>query len=121
LDGNITGIMYGSHLHLFCAMTIMIKDKIKMVIFLVDTGSPTTFISGEVLHSFGMEVADPKNDYINVNINNRRARAMMSRSHFEDICIIGMSFLNANKVGLHAFCGDDIFYLNFDEEFEGEE
>jgi hypothetical protein len=42
----------------------------------------------------------------------------MSHSHFEDICIIGMSFLSANKVGLHAFCGDNIFYLNFDEEFE---
>ncbi|CAG8744214.1 499_t:CDS:2, partial [Rhizophagus irregularis] len=94
LDGDITGIMYGLHLHLFCATTIKIKNKIKMVIFLVDTRSSVTFISREVLHSFGIEIADP------------------------DICILGMPFLNENKVSLHAFCGDDIFYLNFDEEFE---
>ncbi|CAB4400068.1 hypothetical protein RhiirA5_426376 [Rhizophagus irregularis] len=117
LDGNITGIMYGIYLHLFCATTIRIKNKIKMVIFLVNIGSPTTFISGEVLHSFGIEMADPVNDYIDVNINNRRVQAMMSHSHFENICIIGMSFLNANKVGFHTFYGDDIFHLNFDEEF----
>ncbi|POG78626.1 hypothetical protein GLOIN_2v1472979 [Rhizophagus irregularis DAOM 181602=DAOM 197198] len=88
-----------------------------MVIFLVNIGSPTTFISGEVLHSFGIEMADPVNDYIDVNINNKRVQAMMSHSHFENICIIGMSFLNANKVGFHTFYGDDIFHLNFDEEF----
>jgi hypothetical protein len=44
LDGDITGIMYGPHLLLFCATTIRIKNKIKMVIFLVDsTGSPTLY------------------------------------------------------------------------------
>ncbi|GBC54470.1 hypothetical protein GLOIN_2v1766531 [Rhizophagus irregularis DAOM 181602=DAOM 197198] len=118
LDGDITGIMYGLHLHLFCATTIKIKNKIKMVIFLVDTRSSVTFISREVLHSFGIEIADPVNDYINVKINSRGAWAKVSHSHFKDICILGMPFLNENKVSLHAFCGDDIFYLNFDEEFE---
>ncbi|POG78637.1 hypothetical protein GLOIN_2v1766531 [Rhizophagus irregularis DAOM 181602=DAOM 197198] len=93
LDGDITGIMYGLHLHLFCATTIKIKNKIKMI-------------------------ADPVNDYINVKINSRGAWAKVSHSHFKDICILGMPFLNENKVSLHAFCGDDIFYLNFDEEFE---
>jgi hypothetical protein len=45
---------------------------------------------------------------------------MMSHSHFANVCLIGMSFLNANKVGLHTFCREDIFYLNFDEEFDEE-
>src|SRR3954471_12079359 len=63
LDGDITGIMYGPHFRLFCATTIRIKNKIKMVIFLVDTGSPTTFISEEVLRSFGIEISDPVNNY----------------------------------------------------------
>ncbi|RGB39569.1 hypothetical protein C1646_664506 [Rhizophagus diaphanus] len=116
LDGNITGIIYGPYLRLFFATTIRIKNMIKMVIFLINIGSPTTFISGEVLRSFGIEMADPVNDYIDVNINNRRVQAMMSHSHFENICIIGMSFLNANKVGFHTFYGDYIFYLNFNKE-----
>jgi hypothetical protein len=45
---------------------------------------------------------------------------MMSHSHFANVCLIGMSFLNANKVGFHTFCREDIFYLNFDEEFDEE-
>ena len=68
-----------------------------------------------MLYSFGIEIADPMNDYIRININNKRTCAKVSHVHFKNICILGMSFLNANKVGLHAFCGDDIFYINFDE------
>jgi hypothetical protein len=60
LDGDITRIMYGFHLHLFCTTTVRKKDKIKMVIFLIDTGSSITFISEEVLYSFGITVADPE-------------------------------------------------------------
>ncbi|GES99833.1 hypothetical protein GLOIN_2v1766521 [Rhizophagus clarus] len=118
LKGNIPGIMYGPHLRLFCATTIRIKDKIKMVTFLIDTGSSTTFISREVLCSFGIEMDDPVNDYINVGINGRNARVKMSHSHFEKVCTMGMLFLNTHKVDIHAFCGNDIFYLNFDEEKE---
>ncbi|RIA98270.1 hypothetical protein C1645_731818 [Glomus cerebriforme] len=28
-----------------------------------------------------------------------------------------MDFLNANNIGLYAFCGDDIFFLNFNKSF----
>src|SRR5688572_4214861 len=59
LDQDITGVMFGRNLRLFCAMTVKAKDKVKMVIFLVDTGSPTTFISEEVFHSFGIMISNP--------------------------------------------------------------
>ncbi|CAB4400066.1 unnamed protein product [Rhizophagus irregularis] len=118
LNGNMSGIMYGVNLRLFCATTIKIKNKIKMIIFLVDTGSSETYISEEVLRSFRIELADPLNDSIHVSINNKGEWVKMSHSHFKDICILGMRFLTSNKVGLHAFCGDDIFYLNFDEELK---
>ncbi|EXX77177.1 hypothetical protein GLOIN_2v1471333 [Rhizophagus irregularis DAOM 181602=DAOM 197198] len=38
-DGDINGIVYGLHHQLFCATTVKYKNKIKVVIFLVDTGS----------------------------------------------------------------------------------
>ncbi|RGB39575.1 hypothetical protein C1646_754301 [Rhizophagus diaphanus] len=117
LDGDMSGIMYGANLRLFCATTVKIKNNIKMVIFLVDTGSPVTYISEEVLRSFRIELKDPMNDIFHVRINNKRELVKMSHAHFKDICILGMSFLTSNKVGLHAFCGEDIFYLNFDEKF----
>jgi hypothetical protein len=113
LDQNITGIMFGRNFRLFCATTVSVKNKIKMVIFLVDTGSPNTFISEDALRSFGIVL--PKSKHIYVSINKRETRVMMSHSHFSDICVIGMDFLNANKVGLFAYCGDDIFFLKFNE------
>ena len=119
LNGDIVGIVYGFNLRLFCATTVKIKNKVKMVIFLVDTGSPTTFISENVLRSFGVEMADPVNGYMNVGVNGRTARIMMSHSHFTEINVMGMMFLNANDVGIHVYCSSEIFYLNFNQGWDG--
>lgn len=117
-DGNIDGIVYGPNLRLFCATTLKIKDKIKIITFLVVTGSPMTYISEEVLLAFGIEIDDPVNDYMNVKINSKTTRIMMSHSYFKEVSVMGMSFLNANNVGMHVYCGSGIFYLNFDQEWD---
>jgi hypothetical protein len=48
-DGEINGIIHGVNLQLFCATTLKIRDKIKVVHYLVDTGSSMTYISEEVM------------------------------------------------------------------------
>ncbi|PKC62390.1 hypothetical protein RhiirA1_465190 [Rhizophagus irregularis] len=83
-----------------------------MIIFLIDTGSSVTYISEEVLRSFRIELADPLNDSIHVSINNKGAWVKMSHAHFKDICILGMSFLTSNKVGLHAFSNIFHYFKN---------
>uniref|UniRef100_U9UC36 Uncharacterized protein n=1 Tax=Rhizophagus irregularis (strain DAOM 181602 / DAOM 197198 / MUCL 43194) TaxID=747089 RepID=U9UC36_RHIID len=84
--------------------TVKIKNKIKMIIFFIDTGSSVTYISEEVLCSFRIELADPLNDSFHVSINNKGAWVKMSHAHFKDICILGMSFLTSNKL---------LFNINF--------
>src|SRR5688572_19179302 len=52
-DGDIKGIIHGQDLRLFCATTVKINDKIKIVL---DTGSPTTYLSEEVMNAFGLYI-----------------------------------------------------------------
>src|SRR5436305_13376089 len=80
-NGNIAGIVYGLNFRLFCATTVRRNNKIKIVHFLVVTGSSITYISEEVLCAFGVEIVDPVNGHINVRINSRKARVMMSHFH----------------------------------------
>ncbi|CAB5304330.1 unnamed protein product [Rhizophagus irregularis] len=62
--------------------------------FLVNTGSSTIYISKEVLDAFGTTMVDLVNDYINVKINSRATRVMMSRAHFKDVNVIRMLYFN---------------------------
>ncbi|CAI2181584.1 4436_t:CDS:1 [Funneliformis geosporum] len=93
-DDDINGIMYGVNFRLFCATTIKINKKIKVVHFLLDTGSPVTYISEDVLNAFGVSAIRP-NDKILVEINNIRTFVMMSPtiSHFSEINLIGTEFM----------------------------
>ncbi|CAI2187326.1 11319_t:CDS:1 [Funneliformis geosporum] len=91
---DINGIMYGVNFRFFYATTIKINKKIKVVHFLLDTGSPVTYISEDVLNAFGVSAIRP-NDKILVEINNIRTFVMMSpkNSHFSEINLIGTEFM----------------------------
>src|SRR3954452_18964984 len=112
-DGNINGIIYGLHHRLFCATTVKYKDKMKIVIFLVDTGSVTTYISEELLDVFGVYL-NP-NCSKEVQINGRKTTIMPSHSHFKEINLLGMGFVIATSANLHVFSDNRSFCLNFSE------
>ncbi|RIA94404.1 hypothetical protein C1645_873450 [Glomus cerebriforme] len=61
---------------------VKIREKIKFVHFIVDTSSPTTYLSNDVLSAFGLTI-DP-DDFINARINNKDTAVLMSPpgSHF---------------------------------------
>ena len=62
---DINGIIWGDNKRIFVPLTVEIKGKKKIVIFLVDTGSPHKYIS-QVLHSMGYEsVSDSIIGFVN--------------------------------------------------------
>lgn len=102
-NGDIYGIIFGPQLRFFCAITVRRNDKIKIMTFLIDTGSSTIYISEKVLIAFGATMVDLVNDYINVKINSRATRVMISCAHFKDVNVIGMLYFNANDIDAHIY------------------
>ena len=109
-DGDIYGIVYGGQHRLFCATTVKYKNKIKVVIFFVDTGSEMTFLSEEVLNEFGIYSERP----FQVQINSRRVTVMGSHSHFKDVCVLGMGYLTL-YADLHVCNCNSNFVLKFNQ------
>ncbi len=86
------GIVYGPHNQVFVATVIKRGDRLRHVHFLVDTGSPFTYICNEALQSLGVEVLDPKSP-VRVRINGMPTTAMQSHGHFADLNLLGTDFL----------------------------
>lgn len=91
---NTEGIIWGPHNCVFVAMVVRIGNKKKYVHFLVDTGSPSTYISQEVLTSFGKMLLNPSNP-LSVHINGKPLLVIQSpeKSHYEDMNILGTSYM----------------------------
>ncbi|RGB34761.1 hypothetical protein C1646_668254 [Rhizophagus diaphanus] len=110
-NNNINGIIYGLHHRLFCATSVKYKDKMKIVIFLVDTGSVTTFISRKVLDAFGIYLSP--NCSMEVQINGIKTTIMASHSNVKEISLLGMGFMITASVNLYIFSDNRSFCLNF--------
>lgn len=96
-DDNIDttkGIIWGPNNRIFVAMVVRMGTKKKYVHFLVDTGSPNTFICHEVFTSFGRMVNNP-NNAVSLHINGKPLTVLQSpkNSHFEDVNVLGTTFL----------------------------
>ncbi len=87
-----SGIVYGPHNRVFVATVVRKSDILRHVHFLVDTGSPFTYICTEVLQSMGIHAPDPKTP-IRVRINGMPTTTMQSHGHFEDINLLGTDFM----------------------------
>ena len=70
------------------------------VIMLVDTGSPYVFLTARTWNSIGFKVEDLPNDQAYVKINGVRVLAHVSSNHFEDIDVLGASFLKNCKMAV---------------------
>jgi hypothetical protein len=105
-----SGIVWGPHNRVFIAAIVKIgkENKIKHVHFLVDTGSPFTYICDEVLQSFKKTISNPNNPF-SVRINNKPITALISPEdkHFKDMNILGTDFMKTFKCVLN---------INFDTE-----
>ena len=68
------------------------------VIMLVDTGSLYVFLNAKTWNSVGVTVEDFPNDQAYVKINGVRVLAHVSSNHFEDVDVLGASFLKNCKL-----------------------
>ena len=89
-----TGIVWGPHNRIFVATVVKMSDKFKHVHFLVDTGSPFTYVCNEVLQSFNKTVSNPHNPF-RLDINGMPLLVLQSPEdkHFKDINILGTDFM----------------------------
>jgi predicted aspartyl protease len=67
-------------------------------IMLVDTGSPYVFLTAKTWNAIGVKVEDLPNDQAYVKIDGVRVLAHVSSNHFEDVDILGASFLKSCKM-----------------------
>ena len=98
-----TGIVWGPHNRIFVAAIVKMSGKLKHVHFLIDTGSPSTYICDEVLQSFGKTVSNPHNPF-SVHVNKRPVLVLQSpeNGHFKDINILGTDFMKTFKCVLNV-------------------
>jgi predicted aspartyl protease len=70
------------------------------VIMLVDTGCPYVFLTEKTWNSIGVKVENLPNDQAYIKINGVRVLAHVSSNHFEDIDVLGASFLKNCKMAV---------------------
>ena len=70
------------------------------VIMLVDTGSPYVYLTKKTWNNIGVKVENLPNDQAYVKINGVRVLAHISSNHFEDIDVLGASFLKTCKMAV---------------------
>ena len=68
------------------------------VIMLVDTGSPYVFLTKQMWNALGMKLDDLPNKQAYVKINGMQVLMHVSSNHFEDIDVLGSSFLKNCKM-----------------------
>jgi hypothetical protein len=85
-------------------------NKQKNVHMLVDTGSPSTYLSNEVFASFDRMIYNPSNP-VSVNINGKQVTVWKSpeTSHFTDVNILGSDYLKTyNAIVTIDYVGERI-------------
>lgn len=92
-------------------MTMEIRGKIKNIHFLIDTGSPKTYICEEVLNSYNLFIAG-QDEPFPARLNKRQISVKVSPkdSNFNDLNFLGIDFLHTYRAQL--FAGFDEKYFN---------
>ncbi|CAG8447692.1 17771_t:CDS:2 [Funneliformis caledonium] len=90
---EVKGIIFGLNYRIFLSLPVKIKKEIKNIHFLFDTGSPRTYICEEAFSSFKATIVD--RTYKTVLVNNRPIIALPPPpgSHFTDVNLLGMDYL----------------------------
>ncbi|EXX53735.1 uncharacterized protein OCT59_022704 [Rhizophagus irregularis] len=111
------GVIFGSNLRVIVSLPVTIKQKTKNVHFILDTGSPKTYICEEVYESFKLQSRTP---IYQVFINNKRTVVYLPpiNSHFTDVNILGVEYLKSSGTNLSIILTND--YDNISLQFNHE-
>lgn len=109
------GIVHGWHNRVFVSTVMKKGDRLRHVHFLVDTGSPFTYICNEVLQSLGVEVSHPHTP-VTVHINGMPTIILQSHGHFDDVNLLGTNFMKLHGCVLTANFEKNTVKLVFDSD-----
>ncbi|CAB4377355.1 hypothetical protein RhiirA5_437292 [Rhizophagus irregularis] len=107
---EVKAIVYGPNYRVIVSLPVKIGRRTsRNVFFIVDTGSPVTYICEEVYEKFKVTIPDSKSYYILLNNHPTITHLPPSKSHFTENNVLGVEFLKST--------GAD-FILKFSEERE---
>ncbi|CAB4413447.1 unnamed protein product [Rhizophagus irregularis] len=109
------GIFFGPYFRIIVSLPVQIKQKRKNVHFIVNTGSPKTYICKEVYESFGLTTSDSTVHSILLNNIFTIIHLPPSDSHFNDINILGTEYLKIAHANLTIDFENDHISLFFDQ------
>jgi hypothetical protein len=89
----LIGIIYGTSNKVFVACIVKKRDIIVQVIFLIDTGSPNTYLREDSLAALGHSDAIPSDTL--VMINGVGLTVFPSRGHFSNVDLLGQDFFTS--------------------------
>lgn len=92
----VEGILFGHNSRPFVCMYMKIKAKCIKVFFLVDTGSPHTYVSETTMNALGASAASGFRSTIH-GVFLPSTYTSPNNSHYADINILGADFLNRGE------------------------
>ena len=98
-DFPVTGTFYGDNLRIFVPLTVRKKNKCVWVLFLLDTGSPHTFLMPDTYDLLGFQGSIP--NVTQVSINGISLAVSPSHGHFHNINLLGQNFMKAAQIDLN--------------------
>ncbi|CAB4377845.1 unnamed protein product [Rhizophagus irregularis] len=99
---EINGFLYGRANRFFGLMKATISGKTKNAYFLIDTGSPRTYISAELLNAYNITVSNETHHDIILNKRPITAGISPATSIFSYLNILGMDYMSSFEAKLHA-------------------
>lgn len=98
----LKGILFGHNYRPFVCMHVERKDKRLNVFFLVDTGSPHTYLSKATIEALGLRDFVPENFSLKIHGINTNVNMSPITSHYKDINVLGSDSLSRHKAFLEV-------------------
>lgn len=96
----VYGIMRGISTRMFVPLVVSKRNLSIHVIFLIDTGSPNTYIRTDTLEKLGCQDYIPTD--VNVDIQGVTLTVYPSHSHFDNVDLLGQDFMSCRNVKMVA-------------------
>lgn len=96
----VQGIMRGISVRMFVPLVVGYKNAYIHVIFLIDTGSPNTYLRTDTFEKLGFKDNIPSD--VNMEIQGTTLTVYPSHSHFENVDLLGQDFMTQMNVRMVA-------------------
>jgi hypothetical protein len=105
------GFMFGEYDRLLILLPVTVLRKTMMIPFLIDTGSPYTFLSTDAFSKYGLELPTDDKFMSCLNGTDMRIHFSPEKSHFAEICVLGSDYLYKSSSKLTCFYASRVFLL----------